>query len=130
DVSRRIILEETSAPTAVGGYLPLDLVNGHARAVHRLLFCLLVTFLGLLLVPTARANVYATDIRLNGALTDLQLGSATNVNITYILNEPATNVTINITSGATIIQTIIVTNPSPGTLRGTNLVVWDGTDLN
>src|SRR5207244_3586617 len=44
--------------------------------------------------------------------------------------EPATNVTINITSGATIIQTIIVTNPSPGTLRGTNLVVWDGTDLN
>src|SRR5262249_52327718 len=40
------------------------------------------------------------------------------------------NVTINITSGATIIQTITLTNPSPGTLKGTNLVVWDGTDLN
>ena len=131
DVSRRIILEETSAPTDVGGYLPLDLVNGHARAVHRLLFCLLVTFLGLLLVPTARANVYATDIRLNGALTDLQLGSATNVNITYILNEPATaGVTISITSGATLVQTITLTNTSPGTLKGANLVVWDGTDLN
>jgi len=87
--------------------------------------------LGLLLAPSARANVYATNIRLNGGTNDVLLAAATNVNISYILNEPATaGVTINITSGATLIQTITLTNTSPGTLRGTNLVVWDGTNSN
>jgi hypothetical protein len=101
------------------------------RSVFLFLFCSTAALLVLLLAPAASANVYATNIRLNGALTDLQLATATNVNITYILNEPATEgVTINITSGATIVQTIVLTNTSPGTLRGANLVVWDGTDLN
>ncbi len=90
--------------------------------------CFATALPALIAVPTARANVYATNIRLDGSATNLQLATATNVNITYILNEPATNVTINITSGASIIQAITVTNPSPGTLKGTNLVVWDGTD--
>jgi len=78
--------------------------------------------------PSARANVYATNIRLNGSLT-----SATNVQsglkISYILNEPATlGTTIKILSGATVFDTIGIPSGGAGTLRGLNTVFWGGTN--
>ena len=77
--------------------------------------------------PSARANVYATNIKLNGSLT-----SATNVQsglkITYILNEPATlGTTIKILSGVTVIETISIASGA-GTLMGLNTVFWGGTN--
>src|ERR1051325_6089148 len=80
-----------------------------------------------LLTPGVLANVYATNVRLNGSTTNAFVVALTNLNINYILNEPATaGVTIRITSGATTIRTITLTHPNPGTLTGTNVVVWDG----
>lgn len=76
---------------------------------------------------TAHANVYATNIRLNGGVTNIVVPAGTNVAITYSLNEPATlGLTININSGATTVRTIALSSPAPGTLQGSNYVVWDG----
>src|SRR5215475_3470091 len=47
---------------------------------------LMMAFAGL---PSARANVYATNIKLNGGNTNLTLLPGDPVTITYILNEPA-----------------------------------------
>jgi hypothetical protein len=78
--------------------------------------------------PSAHANVYATNIKLNGSLT-----SATNVQsgltISYILNEPATlGTTIKILSGATVVDTIRIAYNGAGTLMGLNTVFWGGTN--
>jgi hypothetical protein len=89
------------------------------------------TFLALFLFGSAKAhaNVYATNIRLNGGATNVVVPSVTNLAITYILNEPATlGVTININSGASPVRTIALTSPGPGTLQGSNYVAWDGRD--
>src|SRR5262245_30148630 len=86
-------------------------------------------WLALLLLGStkAHANVYATNIRFNGGLTNIAVPPGTNVAITYSLNENATlGVTININSGATTVRTIPLTSLSPGTLQGSNYVVWDG----
>jgi hypothetical protein len=80
---------------------------------------------------TALANVYATDIKVDGALTNVTVpvpysGVAT---ISYILNEPATlGVTIQILSGATVVDTISIASPNPGTLRGLNSIPWGVTN--
>src|SRR3989442_1437346 len=88
----------------------------------RLQLWLAPLLLHLVLATTAKANVYATNVRLNGGIADVLMPAATNVDISYILNEPASNgVAISIKSGAATIRTITLTNPSPGTLRGTNL---------
>ena len=89
----------------------------------------LLTLLTLLTLFPARAhaNVYATNIRLNGGLTNIVVPAVTNLTISYSLNEPATlGVTININSGATTVRTFTLTNPGPGTLQGSNYVIWDG----
>lgn len=81
------------------------------------------------MTPVARANVYATDIKLNGKMTNVIGPSGTNLTISYILNEPATRgVVINILSGTNSIRSISVAAGSAGTLKGTNSVVWDGRD--
>src|SRR2546427_6640122 len=77
----------------------------------------------------ARANVYATNIKINetqtGAVPVFQGSSAT---ISYILNEPATaGITIKILSGTTVVRTISIPSGS-GTSKGSNSVVWDGKD--
>src|ERR1039457_883466 len=78
--------------------------------------------------PSARANVYATNIKLNGGVTNLSIQPGTNVSISYILNEPASaGVTVKVLSGATPVRTISIAS-GPGTARGTNTVVWDGKD--
>lgn len=78
--------------------------------------------------PSARANVYATNIKLNGGMTNLALVQGASVAISYILNEPASaGVTIKILSGTTAVRTLTLAGGAPGTLRGLNSnVLWDG----
>src|ERR1043165_3701601 len=86
-----------------------------------------LTFLMLLAPLRSQANVYATNVRLNGGFTDVIVPAPTNVIISYTLNEPATlGVSININSGATTVRTIVLTDAAPGTMQGSNYVVWDG----
>lgn len=78
---------------------------------------------------SARANVYATDIQLNGSVISREAALGQPVTISYILNEPATEgVVIHIFSGTNVIRTLTETPSSPGSLRGRNAVVWDGND--
>jgi FlgD Ig-like domain len=78
--------------------------------------------------PSAHANVFASNIKINGTLT----GSATvfqgsAATITYVLNEPASQgVVVKIFSGATLVRTIAIAGGSAGTTQGLNTVVWDG----
>src|SRR5688572_31212351 len=85
-----------------------------------------VVLLTILLSTTnARANVYATNIRLNGGTTNAVVVQGGNAFISYILNEPATEgVIIEIKSGMGTLRTIILTNDL-GTARGSNSVIWD-----
>src|ERR1035437_9981363 len=77
--------------------------------------------------PSAQANVYATNIKINGGTTNVSVQAGTNVNISYILNEPASaGVTVKVLSGATPVRTISIAGGSAGTTRGTNTVVWNG----
>jgi FlgD Ig-like domain len=81
--------------------------------------------------PSARANVYATNIKLDGNYTNLVCAPGTGLSISYLLNEPATmGVTVSILSGANAVRTIAVPAGSPGALRGANSVTWDGLDSN
>jgi hypothetical protein len=78
-------------------------------------------------VATLRANVYATNIRLNGGTNNVAITGS--VSISYILNEPATaGVRIDISSGTNIVRSLILSNGVPGTLLGSNSVSWDGKD--
>ena len=79
-----------------------------------------------LVAPIARGNIYVTDLRLNG-VESLSIGVGTDVNITYVLNEPATlGVTINIVSGTNLVRTISAAPGAQGALLGRNLLVWNG----
>ncbi len=81
------------------------------------------------LTPSARANVYATSLKLNGSTNDPTIGAGEEVSISYILNEPASaGVTIRILSGTTAVRTITITAGNPGTTQGTNTVIWNGKD--
>src|SRR5438874_11798546 len=81
-------------------------------------------------IQSARANVYATNIKINGVLTgSATAGSGVNTTISYILNEPAgSGVTINIYSGATVVRTINVAGGGAGALQGLNTAIWNGKD--
>ncbi len=93
--------------------------------INRAVLCLLFAAVCLLTPASALANVYATDIRLNGGSTNLSVSPGSSVSIRYRLNEAATaGVTIDIVSGSTVIRSL--TN-APA-LKGTNTVVWDGTN--
>lgn len=89
----------------------------------------LALVLELLWSPEVRGNVYATSIRLNGGASSVISPTATNVSISYILNEPASaGVSVVISSGTNTIRTIAITSPNPGTVAGTNTITWDGKD--
>lgn len=81
---------------------------------------------------SARANVYATNIKLNGATNNAAIAPGGSINISYILNEPASaGVVIKILAGNTAVRNIAITAGNPGTLLGLNTVTWDGkNDLN
>ena len=77
----------------------------------------------------ARANVYATNIKLNGSTNDITLVTNQAVSISYILNEPASaGVTIKILSGSTARRTIALAAGTMGTSQGTNTATWNGKD--
>ncbi len=89
-------------------------------------FCVFVLAWSLLTV-SARANVYATDIKFDGSRTLVTSNAGGNLNISYILNEPATRgVTISISSNTSVVRTISVAAGASGTLQGANLVRWNG----
>jgi hypothetical protein len=72
----------------------------------------------------ARANVYATDIKLNGSLSSITTAGPGPVTISYRLNQAATlGVTITVSQGTSQVATI-----SGGTNMGLNTVVWGGTN--
>jgi hypothetical protein len=80
--------------------------------------------------PSAQANVFASNVKINGSgsvTNNISVAQGKSVNISYILNEPAsTGVTVKILSGANTVRTISLAGGSAGTTRGTNIVVWDG----
>ena len=79
--------------------------------------------------PSAHANVYATNIKLNGGTTNLVTTQGAGINISYILNETASaGVAVNVFSGTNILRAISLASGSPGALRGTNTVFWDTRD--
>ncbi len=80
---------------------------------------------------TARANVYASDIKLNGSLTAGTIVPGGSLTISYILNDKATGgVWVRIYSGTNVIQTLASTNGNAGTNAGLNSAIWHGsTDL-
>jgi hypothetical protein len=79
--------------------------------------------------PSAHANVFASSAKINGGMTNVSVAQGTSVNISYILNEPASaGVTINVLSGATAVRTISLAGGGAGAMRGLNTVVWDGKD--
>ncbi len=87
-----------------------------------------VLALGFAAAPfSARANVYATNIKLNGSLTNVAAASGQPVTISYILNEPASQgVTVEILSGATVVRSLSLAAGAAGSTRGLNTVSWDG----
>jgi hypothetical protein len=75
---------------------------------------------------SARANVYATDILLNGSTNMAVMLPGDNLTISYILNDTATGgVWIQICSGTNVIETLASTNGDAGTNAGLNFVVLD-----
>ncbi|HWD20643.1 MAG TPA: hypothetical protein VHB20_15350 [Verrucomicrobiae bacterium] len=88
----------------------------------------------LLAAANARANVYATDLKLNGSATQASISVGNGALIGYILSDDATlGVSINILSNNTPVRVITVpTNAlatrGTGVSLGTNLVFWDGKD--
>src|SRR5882757_5925378 len=77
----------------------------------------------------ARANVYATNLRLNGGTTNAPLSPGGSVLISYILNEPASlGATVDIKQGDTTVRSFVLAAGNPGTTVGSNSVSWDGSD--
>jgi len=78
---------------------------------------------------SARANVYATDIKLNSSTNNAAILPATPVQISYLLNEPASaGLSLQIFSGATVVWTNLLAGGAAGTAAGSNGVVWGGTN--
>jgi hypothetical protein len=97
-----------------------------ANATH---FAALALLAFTIFVPVrpAAAHVYATNLKINDGFTNVSVTAGSSVNISYILNEPASSgVLIKILDGTNSVRTISLTPGSPGTLRGTNTVMWDG----
>lgn len=79
----------------------------------------------------ARANVYPTNLRVNHSTNNTAFSPGNSVEISYILNEPASaGVTVQIFADTNVVQSFDFSAGAPGSLRGTNSVFWDGTDTN
>lgn len=79
------------------------------------------------LPPSSRANVYATDIYLNGSPNAGVIVPGGTLTISYILNEPATaGVSVRIYSDSNVVRTLQADGGQPGTEAGTNSLIWDG----
>src|SRR5882724_11418126 len=72
----------------------------------------------------ARANVYATNVKLNGGATNVTLQSGDSVTISYVLNEPASlGVTLNILSATGAVRSIAIAGNAVGARKGLNTVL-------
>ncbi|EEF60852.1 FlgD immunoglobulin-like domain containing protein [Pedosphaera parvula] len=102
-------------------------MNPQKGSISSLLTGLAIMMAAVSVSPNARANVYATNIKLNGALSNANVAQGSGVTISYILNEPATlGTTLKIMSGATVVRTYSFASGSAGALLGMNTVSWDG----
>ena len=100
-------------------------MNNCLKKTDRRCGCLLAVALLLLWAcPSGRANVYATNIKLNGSTNNAAMIPAGSVQISYILNDTASNVLVKICSGGSVIWS----NSLAGTNAGSNSVVWGGTN--
>ncbi|MGD0412832.1 MAG: hypothetical protein ABSC18_14155 [Verrucomicrobiota bacterium] len=79
---------------------------------------------------SGRANVYATNIKLNGSTNNAAVSTNNAAaRISYILNEPATaGVTVRIVSNGVPLWTTNLAGGMAGTGAGSNSLTWDGTD--
>ena len=70
---------------------------------------------------STEANVYATDIKLNGSTNNAAILPASPVQISYLLNEPATaGLCLQIYSGASVVWTNALAAGDAGTAAGSN----------
>src|SRR5208282_5923053 len=82
----------------------------------------------LLFANYARANVYATDIRVNGSLDAGVIIPGQPVTISYILNDNATGgVSVRVYAGSSLLDTFSSAAAEAGTNAGLNTVTWDAT---
>jgi hypothetical protein len=80
--------------------------------------------------PPANANVYATNLKINGGPNIGVVAYGGSAGISYLLNEPASlGLTLGIKAGTNLVRSMLIVT-GPGTLRGTNNIVWDGKDNN
>jgi hypothetical protein len=113
------ILKDAKSAAKNGRKTPKDNVN---MKLFRFLPCIVACVL--LSTLNARANVYATDIKLNGSLNTITNAGSTPVTISYRLNQDATlGVTVAIWQGTNLVDTI-----AGGTNMGLNTVLWGGTN--
>jgi hypothetical protein len=74
------------------------------------------------------ANVYPTQVKLQGTTTSILAGEGDQIVVGFILNEPATlGTVVEIWSDTNLVRTLEVLS-GDGTLRGSNTLVWDGKD--
>jgi hypothetical protein len=79
--------------------------------------------------PSAHANVFASNVKINGGMTNVSVAQGSGVRISYILNEPASaGLTLKVLSGGVVVRAVNIAGGNAGTTRGTNTVVWDGKD--
>jgi hypothetical protein len=79
----------------------------------------------LLFANYARANVFATDIRVNGSLDAGVITPGQPVTISYILNDNATGgVTVRVSLGNSVLETFSSDDDEAGTNAGLNNVTW------
>ena len=88
----------------------------------RLFVAALLVLLGCV---SARANVYATNIKLNGSTNNAAIVPAGAVQISYILNEPATaGLSVEVCSNSAVLWTTNLAGGTAGAAAGSNSVVW------
>lgn len=74
----------------------------------------------------SRANVFASNIRLNGGSTNALVGPGGSVTISYILNEAASSgIKVEIIGSGSTVRTFTLSPGTSGTSRGTNSINWD-----
>jgi hypothetical protein len=77
---------------------------------------------------TARANVYATDIKLNGSQNAGVVVPGSSLIVSYILNDTATGgVWVRVYSGTNVVQTLSSAAGQAGTNTGLNTAIWSNT---
>jgi len=78
---------------------------------------------------SVRANVYATDIRIDGSMNAGVIIPGGQIAVSYILNEDASlGVFVKIIAGTNVVWTNSFAGGSAGTLVGSNSFVWNGTN--